>query len=183
MRLLTALFWALTLAVAPPGHGQEDPNAAEDARAERLQILRAADQLQRLQQSEEQRAAQVAALQQTVSNLEKENADLRRQLKAVEEKVDALQVAQKKQQEALMAEIRKLLARPSAPAPETPAAGPPEEGEWYEHVVEKGQTLSTIAEAFRNAGVQVSVEDIKEANQIEQDNLIRVGQKLYIPKN
>lgn len=45
-----------------------------------------------------------------------------------------------------------------------------------EHVVQQGETLSTIA---RDYGV--TVEDIMEANQISNPNLIQVGQSLTIP--
>jgi LysM repeat protein len=45
-----------------------------------------------------------------------------------------------------------------------------------EHVVEKGETLSTIA---RDYGV--TVEEIMEANQLSNANLIQVGQGLIIP--
>ncbi len=46
----------------------------------------------------------------------------------------------------------------------------------YEHVVESGQTLSTIAAAYK-----VRVASIKKANNLKSD-IVRVGQKLFIPK-
>ena len=46
----------------------------------------------------------------------------------------------------------------------------------YEHVVESGQSLSTIAAAYK-----VSVSSIKKANNLKSDG-VRVGQKLFIPK-
>ncbi len=45
----------------------------------------------------------------------------------------------------------------------------------YEHVVESGQTLSTIAAAYK-----VRVASIKKANNLKSD-IVRVGQKLFIP--
>ncbi len=56
--------------------------------------------------------------------------------------------------------------------PATAAGG--EQG--YEHVVEKGQYLSTIAKAYG-----VTIDEIKKANDLKNDAL-RVGQKLFIPK-
>lgn len=47
----------------------------------------------------------------------------------------------------------------------------------YEHVVESGQSLSAIAAAYK-----VSVTSIKSANNLKSSTL-RVGQKLFIPKN
>lgn len=47
----------------------------------------------------------------------------------------------------------------------------------YEHVVEAGQSLSAIAAAYK-----VSMTSIKKANNMKSDTL-RIGQKLFIPKN
>jgi len=49
-------------------------------------------------------------------------------------------------------------------------------GEYYVHTVEAGSTLNAIAKAYG-----VSIAEIKAANGMSND-LIRVGQKLYIPK-
>ncbi len=49
-------------------------------------------------------------------------------------------------------------------------------GAYYEHKVERGQTLSAIARAYK-----VSVNDIKAANRLKS-NIIRIGQILLIPK-
>ncbi len=49
-------------------------------------------------------------------------------------------------------------------------------GEGYEHVVEGGQTISAIAQAY---GVRTS--DIITANDLKDPNHLKVGQKLFIP--
>lgn len=46
----------------------------------------------------------------------------------------------------------------------------------YEHIVEAGQTVSAIAQAYK-----VSVKSILRANNIKDPTKIRVGQKLFIP--
>ena len=46
----------------------------------------------------------------------------------------------------------------------------------YNHVVEAGQTLSAIAQAYK-----VSVKSIMQANNIKDPTKMRVGQKLFIP--
>ena len=69
--------------------------------------------------------------------------------------------------------------RPAASARPTPAAPQPppaDIGPHYEYIVEKGQTLSLIAEGF---GTTVS--KILAANPGLKPNLLRVGQKLIIP--
>ena len=47
----------------------------------------------------------------------------------------------------------------------------------YEHVVKTGDTLSSIAHQY-----EVKVKAIVEANQIENPDSLRVGQKLFIPQ-
>lgn len=61
--------------------------------------------------------------------------------------------------------------RPAAPAPKTVVSGP-----HIEYVVEKGDTLTIIAQAYKT-----TVSKIKEMNGLKGDGL-RVGQKLNIPK-
>lgn len=66
-------------------------------------------------------------------------------------------------------------ARASA-APERSAAVAPAARAGYEHVVEKGQTLSQIARGYGK-----SMDAIMKANKISNPSSIRVGQKLFIP--
>ena len=54
--------------------------------------------------------------------------------------------------------------------------GPATKGSFYEYKVQPGATLGAIAKAYK-----VSVNDIKKANRLKND-IIRVGQTLYIPK-
>ena len=49
--------------------------------------------------------------------------------------------------------------------------------EGYEHVVQSGETISTIAQAYG-----VSVAAILRENNLRDANIIREGQKLFIPK-
>ncbi len=193
MRLLPLLLLGLSPLLAPNLAAQLSPDAKEDAREERLKLMRAADQLDSLQHQSEQTGTKLATLQDTVTRLEKENGQLRSKLNKLEDQLSALQEAQAKQQKTILAEIKKLL-KDQTPA-STPTASPPpasssaasvpvgDSEQWYMHVVEKGQTLSAIAKAFREQGVEVTVEDIRKANKIKKDNLIQVGQTLYIPKS
>ena len=60
----------------------------------------------------------------------------------------------------------------SSPSGRKPAM----QGEFYEYTVQSGATLGAIARAYK-----VSVDDIRKANKLNGD-IIRVGEKLYIPK-
>lgn len=155
-----------------------DPAAAEDAAMERQKILKAADQIDLI-------STQSASLLQQVQELRAELEKLRADNTALRQQVAALEKARAAEKEALLKEVgelvagspRKPAAAPAAPAPTAPKAR--EEG--YEHVVESGQSLWAIAKAYQDAGVKVSVDDIRAANNLKDNNL-RTGQKLFIPK-
>ncbi len=66
--------------------------------------------------------------------------------------------------------------RPAAPPQTAPRRTGPQEG--YEHVVEAGQSLSAIAAAYG-----VTPKAIIDANNLTNPNVLRVGQKLFIPAN
>ncbi len=71
---------------------------------------------------------------------------------------------------------------PAASAPGAPAAGPAPAAEERFHVVEKGDTLSGLAlKYYGKAGLYMK---IFEANRdiLKDPNLIKIGQKLRIPK-
>jgi len=72
--------------------------------------------------------------------------------------------------------------RQPTPVPsENPPPGntPPEKG--FEHIVASGDTLSTIAQAYREKGVKVTVDQILKANPGLKEKSLRVGQKIFIP--
>ncbi|QHI70901.1 LysM peptidoglycan-binding domain-containing protein [Tichowtungia aerotolerans] len=64
-------------------------------------------------------------------------------------------------------------AAPAAPSYSGGAAG----ATGYEHVVQRGETLSAIAKAYN-----VTAKAIIEANKIKNPNRLSVGQKLFIPE-
>lgn len=82
----------------------------------------------------------------------------------------------------LSAEIAKAVAAATPPAPQRRGSsgrsggGASAQGSGYEHVVEAGQTLSAIASAYGT-----TVDAIMKANGIKDANMVRVGQKLFIP--
>jgi N-acetylmuramoyl-L-alanine amidase len=67
------------------------------------------------------------------------------------------------------------IAKQNRPKPSRTSKAMPA-GAYYEHKVERGQTLSAIARAYK-----VSVNDIKTANKLKSD-IIHIGQILLIPK-
>jgi LysM repeat protein len=51
----------------------------------------------------------------------------------------------------------------------------------FEHEIASGDTLSTIAEAYRAKGVKVTAEEILKANPGLKERSLRVGQKIFVP--
>ena len=96
-------------------------------------------------------------------------------VRALEERITAVDAARKKDKDAIIEQLAKELAAISSGKPITSkhntgtAAG-------SEHTVQKGDNLSSIA---RQYGVKVA--DLKKANNLANDN-ISVGQKLVIPQ-
>jgi len=92
-------------------------------------------------------------------------------LKAVEDRIAAVDAARQKDRQAIIDQLAKELA--GAGAGKT---APPAPGDGKEHVVQKGETLSSIAKSYG-----VTVGDLRKANNLT-GNDIKVSQKLVIPK-
>lgn len=85
--------------------------------------------------------------------------------------------------------IRNTLLKDPAPAavgkkkaPSPPDEPPvPDKQEGFEYVIQPGDTLSTISQAYREKKIKVSVEQILKANPgLKADRLV-VGKKIFIP--
>ncbi len=92
-------------------------------------------------------------------------------LKALEDRITAVDTARQADKKAIIDQLAKELAGLGRSAPAPPATS----GAAKEYVVQKGDTLSSIAKANG-----VSVADLKKANGLTRDD-IKVGQKLRIP--
>jgi len=62
----------------------------------------------------------------------------------------------------------------------TPAPVKPQKG--YYHIVASGETLIMIRDAYREKGVNVTASEIRKANDLTEKSVLKVGQKLFIPK-
>jgi Tfp pilus assembly protein FimV len=69
----------------------------------------------------------------------------------------------------------------SAPpaANDAPASDKPEKG--FEYTVQKGDTLSTIVQAYREKNIKVTTDQILKANPDLKPEKMKVGQKIFIP--
>ena len=112
--------------------------------------------------------------------------DLRRLAAAIKE-IDEKREADRKLILTKIEELAKLIAsqpavKPPKPAAESSAGGGGGSQRGYDHVVASGDTLSTIALAFREKGIKVSVEQILKANPGLVPEKMSVGQKIWIPE-
>ena len=70
-------------------------------------------------------------------------------------------------------------AKPTKPKIEKTAPAQTEKGYWYE--VKKDDKLSLIVQACRKKGINVTMQQVKEANPDINPNKLLVGQKIFIP--
>jgi len=81
-------------------------------------------------------------------------------------------------------EVSKMLAEMKAKEKKAEAPAKPAEREGYEHVVAKGDTLSSIVQAYnKEHNLKLTVESLRKANQLSKDAPLKVGQKLFIPSS
>jgi len=161
--------------------------SAQQTITESLNILD--EKLSRLRADVEDLQFKQQQMQKDIAKIQEDLLALRRgsvggsagDLEALQARVDALDAAQQKDKQAIIDRLAKELAALNLPRAASKTGGATTDGpattESKEHVVTKGETLTTIAKAFG-----VSVEDLKKTNNISNPNEIKVGQKLIIPK-
>jgi len=157
-----------------------NPAVSEDAEIERRKILKAADQVDRVDQQVDQIQSRVTALEQLLT-------DLRQQSQSLKESLANAAAKSSQERTALLEEVSKMLAERKErekvkPAEKAAVATKPVEKEGYEHIVAKGDTLSSIAQAYNSEyQLKLTSESIRQANQLAKGAPLKVGQKLIVP--
>ncbi len=170
------------------------PAQREDAEAERLKILRASDQIEIIQANWDKIQVEIATLKEQIAKSQENENALRQEINTLRTALQKSEEARAKEREVLLAKVGEMIAasapKPTPPEPkrevkdkEPAPTAPSHDGEkGYSHTVEKGQTLSMIAAAYSEKGVKVTVDDIRKANNLGPKDVLKVGQKLFIPK-
>ena len=172
--LAAGMIW---MSVVFPVSAQVGPGAAEDAEAERRKILKAADQVDRMDSAVEDMKARIAALEKLLEDVKQESNSLKESLASTAAKAE-------KEKQNLLEEVSKMLAEMKAKEKAATPAAKPAAREGYEHTVAKGDTLSSIAQAYnKQYGLKLTVESLRKANQLSKDAALKVGQKLFIPSS
>lgn len=127
-------------------------------------------------EAEQLRRSVEASSQEGVRTLQPQVAELQR-------RVADLAAARERDKQAIIDDISKKMAAMlrSGGGGGSSRGAPVRSGgatEGYEHVVQSGETLSAIAQAYK-----VSASAILRENNLSNANMLREGQKLFIPKN
>ncbi len=107
---------------------------------------------------------------------ERDSRELRDRLAGLEQAIRSLDTARAKDREDIIQKLTGQISQIVRSSSSSSSSGRRVE-EGYEHVVQPGETLSEIAAAYNT-----KVDTIVRANNMKSANVIRVGQKLFIPE-
>ena len=133
-----------------------------------------AAQLRAVQDENAELETRVIELERKIAALQDSNQKLLNEVAAAKRQSAADAAALETQMKAIRTQIEKLASMPVPSATVPTPVSTADEYDIYE--VQKGATLSVIAKAY-----QVSVQDIKNANNLKSD-MLQIGQKLKIPR-
>ena len=133
-----------------------------------------AARLKQVQDENAELETRVIELERKIAALQESNQKLLNEVAAVKRQSAADADAREAQMKAILSKIDKLAATP--PPAVTVPTSVSTEPEYDIYEVQKGATLSVIAKAY-----EVSVQDIKKANNLKSD-VLQIGQKLKIPR-
>ncbi|HTY86333.1 MAG TPA: LysM domain-containing protein [Candidatus Acidoferrum sp.] len=184
-RILTAIFiLGLSLAGAP---------AQDEATQEQLNKLKGS--VQDLIEMQRSQAKRLDALEKEINDLRDKAGGTGANAEDLQKLADQVQEIEKKRQadkELILKELEKLgktggstSGRKSTPIVSTnpPPGGASSGGKQtgYEYSVQRNDTLSIIAKAYRDQGIKVTADQILKANPGLNPNNLKVGQKIFIP--
>lgn len=166
-------------------------DAATEERVKKLNGL-----VQDLQESKEIQRKQIENLSKEIQTLRDQmakptgNYASQDDLRELAKKLQEIDDKRKADNERIIKEIEKLGKKmtssggrsPTTPPKDSPGGNAPSDGPHFEHIVASGDTISTIAQAFREKGVKVTEKQILAANPGLVPEKMQIGQKLIIPK-
>ena len=196
MKRISIFLIACLLLITPAVRGQDAAAAAakaeRDAAEERYKRLNSAvDDLLAAHTEQQKR---IAALAREVESLREQQSRPRasyaseEDLRRLAEKIQEIDKKRADDKELILKEIAKLgktlsaapASRPKPSVADTPPSAAPDK-DHYEYVIKSGETLSVIAQTYREQGIKVTVDQILKANPKLDATKLRVGQKIIIP--
>jgi LysM repeat protein len=198
MLLVSVLTGWLGLAASVAAQNTAAISAAQEEAEDRYRRLAA--QVGNLKEAQDLQQQQIAALEKSIRDLSERitradnNSATQEKLGHLAEqikKVDEARVAENKKIFETIDELHGILKKMAAAPPRTPPAPAPAPkptqttsgtDEAFVYEVQKGDTLGGIVQAYRQQNVKVTTKAIREANPKVNCDVLRVGQKLLIPK-
>lgn len=151
--------------------------AAEAPRAQDQQLAQLSASVAALNASNAEIVRHINEINQKIAALQQNDATMQGAVNSIRQDMEATrkswQTANEKMIDQISSEMNKAIKTPSSGGK---SGGPVGTGDFYVHTVEAGNTLNAIAKAY-----EVTAAEIRAANGMSND-LIRVGQKLYVPK-
>lgn len=162
---------------------QEQQILAQQQRAdaefmrENMRIMRARIEAIDLEIQELQRRINTVATEQPLA-LQTQFQGINSALEDLNRKINSVDAARQADKKEIVDSLSQRIATVMAASRPAPAAQSRRaiSNEGYEHTVQPGETLSAIASAY---GARIS--DIVQANNLSSADMLRVGQKLFIP--
>lgn len=142
----------------------------------REDVVRAQGRVEGVEMETARIAAELEQLRETAARADKQAGVATRKIEELERRLADLDAARVKDRDAIIeqlsARMAELIAKSGASARRAGASGT-----GYEHTVQAGETLSQIAAAYK-----VSPQAIIDANSLKNPDLLKQGQKLFIPQ-
>ncbi|WP_018290217.1 LysM domain-containing protein [Verrucomicrobium sp. 3C] len=149
----------------------------QDEEEARRKVLRASDTLDQIEGTVEGHTRELQRLQQELSQLKEELRNLHGVLSQTAASSPPSTVEPKKG----TSDGQPTHAHPPDPGPAHDAPRTKVVSGYY-YKVQAGDTVSAIAEAYRQSGVPVTAEQIRAANGLSRRESLHPGQKIFVPK-
>jgi LysM repeat protein len=172
---------AVSAAVSLCGCATSGQQLAENARLRadlvllREDLVRAEGRLEGLDLESRRIAKELEETRKTTGQDREAAAETARKIKDIENRIEQAESSRVADKEEIIrqisAKMAELIAKSAASRGKAHAVS------GYEHIVKSGETLSQIAEAYN-----VSSQAIIDENGLQNPNLLREGQKLFIPQ-
>jgi LysM repeat protein len=152
-----------------------EPNVAQSLAIIDERLKQLSQQIEALQFDQQQMQKQITDLQAQVVEIHRAGTASATDMQALDAKIKASDAAREKDKQAILDVVAKEIAAIGGHT-NSGSATPTPTGDSKEYIVQKGDTLTSIAKANG-----VTVAQLKKANNLTTDTL-QVGQKLVVPK-
>lgn len=183
-KTLISLFGIALISGCTTFEPQSTSNAPSKTNA---QLMRQREDLRQVSEQNQRLNAQIENLEASIESINQQlhhtQGSLNTSIAAQNEAIRTLEKRQTQDKSDIISSLSKEIenvvanALRSVPTTSTSSSKSAARGNGWEHVVERGQTLSAIAKAY---GVSTRV--IIQSNKIKNPNNLRIGQKLFIPE-